>query len=87
LDRSTLRKANVDWTKLSEPSSNFETTENQKKGFFSFYMEKSVRSLLLVGERSHNEDVQAAIGARDVQILAVGERSQGRFCGRNERVG
>jgi HAMP domain-containing protein/signal transduction histidine kinase/CheY-like chemotaxis protein len=49
-------------------------------------MEKSVKKLLLVGERSQKPDVQAAIGGEDVQILAVATGAQGLALLQNERV-
>jgi HAMP domain-containing protein/signal transduction histidine kinase/DNA-binding response OmpR family regulator len=49
-------------------------------------MEKSVKKLLLVGERAHKPDLQAAIGGEDVQILAVTTGAQGLALLQNERV-
>jgi HAMP domain-containing protein/signal transduction histidine kinase/DNA-binding response OmpR family regulator len=49
-------------------------------------MEKSVKKLLLVGERAHKDDVQAAIGGEDVHILAVATGAQGLALLQSERV-
>ena len=49
-------------------------------------MEKSVKKLLVVGERAHKEDLQGAIGGEDVQILAVASGAQGLALLQSERV-
>jgi CheY-like chemotaxis protein len=49
-------------------------------------MEKSVKKLLMVGEKAHEQEVRTAIGGEDIQILAATTGAEALALIHNERV-